>query len=738
MGNGIQKTPLDASGASENVVAILQHPEASEIMYKISAAAKQILTDYDLPANDQIVPELARYVARNSSSTVMDDLKVLDLEPVDISAAAQAKNLRRAELLLEGLRRETAALEGKDDDSEVLYAAARAKLGGANELAKYKTIVDDAVKVVAVTKKNLNDSWVIYQSLTLEELYLHCSKAREKFVEVMESLQKELLEKVNVTAELSEPQLKKRERAKIKMEIKYGGDVSRLTDIFRGTMIFETIADMYAGVQLITAHSSLKGPGGVVVTSMEDRFQKPMPKGYGDIMLQLVVDGVPGELQLNVRPMYNAKSGGGHARYRVERFTNEYLLWSVIHKLPSVTRRLVCDHNALPDLISDKNGFIAIHFACRAGDQETTRLLLEEGKSSPLVLADTHELPLDLALHCRHWETASLVLESMQSVFDSEGGEKFTQQHIVALDRNLKIAEQGGLVERWVPGGGTRPFDPVDDALPLRVVAQLSSLLLACVTMPSDDIERYKFTKHYSVSDLCDVYEKSHSNEEKDDPLLLIPRGRAKCELLVLVNMPIPDPTCLLKAVDECLSLGYEESDVLIARARLAAKSQGEIRYVRCVTGTNIHTTLSHGVAGCFDPDGSPSFAARHPDPKTGELRAGKCGVGSGVTVGACFVFDGYEQRVHEYEVLVTDPRNVQWVHAKLGDPAPNNAIVVGANENTRRYHMRGSAKRSHGTGMVPGEVEAVNGVFADALIPYGGGGMRVLEFDVLIFAPSA
>ena len=144
------------------------------------------------------------------------------------------------------------------------------------------------------------------------------------------------------------------------------------------------------------------------------------------------------------------------------------------------------------------------------------------------------------------------------------------------------------------------------------------------------------------------------------------------------------------------------------------------------------------GVAGCHDPDGSPSFCARHPDPETGKLRAGKCGAYvDGVTVGACFVFGGYEQRVHRYEVLTTDPRNVAWVYCKLGDEVPPNSIVVDADGGCRTYHMRGSAKQAHGSGMVPGEAVAVDGILKDAQIPYGGVGMHCLEFDILVFSPS-
>ena len=127
------------------------------------------------------------------------------------------------------------------------------------------------------------------------------------------------------------------------------------------------------------------------------------------------------------------------SRYRVERFTNEYLLWSVIHKLPAATRELVVEHGAVTDLIRDKNDFIALHFACRSGDEETVRLLLGEGRSSPLALSRTvscmdlrtymwhrhvayaqDELPLDLALHCRHWSVALLVIDALQAACDAD------------------------------------------------------------------------------------------------------------------------------------------------------------------------------------------------------------------------------------------------------------------------------------------------------------------------------
>merc|ERR1719201_3122491 len=117
------------------------------------------------------------------------------------------------------------------------------------------------------------------------------------------------------------------ERATVKMEIKYGGDVSRLTDIFRCTLIFDSLKCLYAAVHLIANKPSFRGPGGAVVTEIQDRFLNPLPKKYGDVLVQVVIDGIPGELQLNVRAMHDAKTtGGGHASYRVRRFTNEYLL----------------------------------------------------------------------------------------------------------------------------------------------------------------------------------------------------------------------------------------------------------------------------------------------------------------------------------------------------------------------------------------------------------------------------
>ena len=43
--------------------------------------------------------------------------------------------------------------------------------------------------------------------------------------------------------------IKKKERAGVKVKIKYGGDVSRLTDLLRATIVFDSLQDLYGGWQ---------------------------------------------------------------------------------------------------------------------------------------------------------------------------------------------------------------------------------------------------------------------------------------------------------------------------------------------------------------------------------------------------------------------------------------------------------------------------------------------------------
>ncbi|MFN3201564.1 MAG: RelA/SpoT domain-containing protein [Bradymonadia bacterium] len=104
------------------------------------------------------------------------------------------------------------------------------------------------------------------------------------------------------------PNLKGRPRAEEKLAADYGGDVSRLTDLARTSIIYENIQDVYRGLEQIQ--------GQFEITKLKDRFSNPTDQGYRDILLNVrMSNGHVVEIQLHMRQIIEVKGGVGHKIY---------------------------------------------------------------------------------------------------------------------------------------------------------------------------------------------------------------------------------------------------------------------------------------------------------------------------------------------------------------------------------------------------------------------------------------
>merc|ERR1712060_99162 len=114
--------------------------------------------------------------------------------------------------------------------------------------------------------------------------------------------------------------LKGKQRARGKSEFKYKcmrtGRVAwyRLTDLVRATLTYNTISQMYTGLEEV-----VKQFGKDNVLEFNDRYQKPMSGGYRDLQLTVKVDGHVCELQLSTADMVRAKETSGHRSFEVLR-----------------------------------------------------------------------------------------------------------------------------------------------------------------------------------------------------------------------------------------------------------------------------------------------------------------------------------------------------------------------------------------------------------------------------------
>lgn len=107
--------------------------------------------------------------------------------------------------------------------------------------------------------------------------------------------------------------LKGEKRAKEKVEADYGGDWSQLRDIVRGTISVPSMDHVRQAI------GHLKSAGLELAQKPKNRFEKPTPEGYRDLMTFVKLpNGMLAELQIHVKSMTLAKEKG-HKDYEITR-----------------------------------------------------------------------------------------------------------------------------------------------------------------------------------------------------------------------------------------------------------------------------------------------------------------------------------------------------------------------------------------------------------------------------------
>lgn len=102
--------------------------------------------------------------------------------------------------------------------------------------------------------------------------------------------------------------LKGRERATEKTKSDYGGDVSKLVDLARGSIIYESYFNLLKGLSACQTTFS--------IVREKNRFAQPTAAGYRDILLNVQLsNGHIAELQLHLTQILDVKSGVGHKLY---------------------------------------------------------------------------------------------------------------------------------------------------------------------------------------------------------------------------------------------------------------------------------------------------------------------------------------------------------------------------------------------------------------------------------------
>ncbi|CCN68882.1 RelA/SpoT domain-containing protein [Vibrio nigripulchritudo] len=104
--------------------------------------------------------------------------------------------------------------------------------------------------------------------------------------------------------------VKSKERAQEKIEKELNGEVSRITDLARATLVADDISSLVASYEML--HQNAK------ILKVKNRFKSPTPSGYRDLNVLLELPGtkIVAEVQLHLSDIAEVKSGAEHKIYQ--------------------------------------------------------------------------------------------------------------------------------------------------------------------------------------------------------------------------------------------------------------------------------------------------------------------------------------------------------------------------------------------------------------------------------------
>eukprot|EP00931_Biecheleriopsis_adriatica_P059730 TRINITY_DN3579_c0_g1_i8.p1 TRINITY_DN3579_c0_g1~~TRINITY_DN3579_c0_g1_i8.p1 ORF type:complete len:1297 (-),score=227.26 TRINITY_DN3579_c0_g1_i8:844-4707(-) len=205
------------------------------------------------------------------------------------------------------------------------------------------------------------------------------------------------------------------ERSSVKTKVRYGGDASNLSDILRATLEFKLdengVQKMYEALDYLVFKSKMFGTR-VSVTHLVDRFQKPFPGGYRDILCLLRVNGFVCELQMNLDRILEIKEGAGHKQYELVRKVNDELIYAAMKgDQPALLRALFQDGD--PTAARDMYDLQALHYAAQHGNALMVKSLLDK-KADAFAQDDEGKLAIHRPMLLQHVEVVQLLLTAMQ------------------------------------------------------------------------------------------------------------------------------------------------------------------------------------------------------------------------------------------------------------------------------------------------------------------------------------
>ena len=343
------------AGGSNFDMAIENSPKVKEYDSRINALMEQIDALYDDNADDsdiwadnpltqehyyleeklnELVEERANFIENAMNDGTARNLYMRS------AGETEARNIMTRHSMTEQQRRDTLLRDTEDfRHSEILDANGES----------YKQAANQQDKQLISNARNLAERYGLFSDTTAERYLQHFGlepadeyspelrallernrRAEPAFRSLMDNLHRELGGELILRKQMKSP-----ERIIIKANRVFGGNISKVGDVWAGTLAFDTEDE------LLDAFSKLRQRNDLI--TVRNRWTKPkISTGYRDIISYFRLDdGTVVELQLQMKDVQDVKDNSGHFLYEfISNNQDSYELHDLVWDTGDLSKRL--------------------------------------------------------------------------------------------------------------------------------------------------------------------------------------------------------------------------------------------------------------------------------------------------------------------------------------------------------------------------------------------------------------
>ncbi len=175
--------------------------------------------------------------------------------------------------------------------------------------------VESQVSVSGLTAEQVSISQTVQAQIVSQELRQNSQDLDQLYQEAaianleLKNLANQLATRTGGKVVLPPGELKGRKRAEEKINLEYQGDASRITDLARLSIEYDSLNQLYEALKI--------SPESIKIVRMKDRFVKPTPGGYRDILFNIQLSNQHiAEVQLTLKSINQVRFGEGYKLYK--------------------------------------------------------------------------------------------------------------------------------------------------------------------------------------------------------------------------------------------------------------------------------------------------------------------------------------------------------------------------------------------------------------------------------------